>query len=262
VVNQEIPRYSRHTLLRVMGEDGQEKVRNSRVFVAGLGALGSLISILLARAGVGFLRIADQDAPEIHNLHRQILYDESDVESGLSKAEIARRRLLEANSEIRVEAVPAVIGPDNVHELIQGVDLVVDALDNIRSRYPVNDAILDQGIPYVFGGAVETVGNIMTIIPGETPCLRCLWPDPEAVENHPRASEVGVLSAAATAVASLEVVEALKILMGKRDEILPGLLVMDLWRGWFHVAPIAADPHCKCRELRDSRPGTRISGTP
>jgi len=243
----EVPRYSRHQLLRVIGEDGQKRIEKARVFVAGLGALGSVISMLLARAGVGFLRIADHDAPEVHNLHRQILYDEADVARGLSKAEAARNRLLAANSQVEIEAVTALIGPDNVETLTEGVDLVVDALDNITARYFINDMILDRGIPYVFGGAIETVGNVMTIIPGKTPCLRCLWPNPAAVENHPRASSVGVLSAAATVVAAVEVSEALKILAGKQDEALQGLLVMDVWRGQFQCAPVAPDPSCVCR---------------
>lgn len=246
----EIPRYSRHMLLRVIGEAGQKKIEKARVFVAGLGALGSIISILLARAGVGFLRIADHDAPEIHNLHRQILYDEEDVARGLSKAEAARNRLRAANSQVEIEAVTALIGPDNVEALTEDIDLVVDALDNIRARYFINDIILARGIPYVFGGAIETVGNVMTIIPGKTPCLRCLWPDPQAVDNHPRASAVGVLSAVATAVAAVEVSEALKILVGRENEVLQGLLVMDLWRGQFQCAPVAPEPACLCRRLK------------
>jgi adenylyltransferase/sulfurtransferase len=240
------PRYSRHVLLRVIGEEGQKRIAQSRVFVAGLGALGSLIATLLARAGVGFLRIADQDAPELHNLHRQILYDENDVHRGLHKAIAAERHLKEANSEIEIEAISKAIGPENVESLTGGVDLVVDALDNIRTRYLVNDCIIATGTPYIFGGAVETVGNVMTIIPGKTPCLRCLWPDPAAVDGHPRASTVGVLSSAAACVASIQVTEALKLLAGREEEVMPGLLVMDVWRSLFHVAPVSRDPGCVC----------------
>jgi molybdopterin-synthase adenylyltransferase len=242
-------RYSRHTLLRWIGPEGQKRIESSRVFVAGVGALGSLIAILLVRAGVRFLRIADSDYPEIHNLHRQILYDEADVGRGLSKAEIAAERLRESNSHVEIQAVTAAIGPNNVDELTEGVDLVVDALDNIRSRYYVNDAILARRIPYVFGGAVEAAGNVMVIIPGKTPCLRCLWPASEAVEGHPTAATVGVLSSAATAVASIEVTEALKILAGREDEVLSGLLVMDFWRGIFQTAEVRPDPTCLCRKL-------------
>jgi molybdopterin-synthase adenylyltransferase len=244
---QDIPRYSRHELLRVIGEDGQKKIAKARVLVTGLGALGSLISILLARAGVGMLRIVDVDAPELHNLHRQILYDEEDTRSGLSKAQAAAQRLRLANSTVQIEAVAAAIGPGNIAQLTTGIDLVVDALDNISTRYCVNDRILELGIPYVFGGAVETVGNVMTIIPGKTPCLRCLWPDPYAVADHPRASTVGVLSTAATAVASVQVTEALKIIVGREEDALAGLLVMDVWHSQFHVAPVAPDPRCRCR---------------
>ncbi|HTY23094.1 MAG TPA: HesA/MoeB/ThiF family protein [Desulfomonilaceae bacterium] len=241
-----IPRYSRHALLKMIGEEGQAKIEKSRVFIAGLGALGSLIAILLARAGVCFLRVVDPDSPELHNLHRQILYDESDLARGLSKAEIAKQRLVEANSAVEVEAIATAIGPDNVHELISGVDLVVDALDNMKARYFINDAIVRRGIPYVFGGAVEAAGNVMTIIPGRTPCLRCLWPDPAAVEDHPKASSVGILSSAATTVASIEVTETLKVLVGSLDNILPGLLVMDFWRNQFQIAKVKPDPSCMC----------------
>lgn len=245
----EIPRYSRHELLRWIGPEGQKRIRQSRVFVAGVGALGSLVSILLARAGVAFLRIADVDYPELHNLHRQILYNEGDIGTGLSKAQVAEKRLRAANSEVEIEAVTAAVGADTIEALIDGVDLVVDALDNIRSRYYINDAILAQRIPYVFGGAVEAAGNVMTIIPGKTPCLRCLWPDSEVVADHPTAARVGVLSSVAMAVAAIEVTEALKILVGREQDTLTGLLVMDFWRNTFQTAAIQPDPHCICRTI-------------
>jgi molybdopterin-synthase adenylyltransferase len=224
------------------------------VLVTGLGALGSVIAILLARAGVGFLRIVDLDGPELHNLQRQILYDEADVINGLPKAEAARAHLLAANSCIEIEAVQARIGSDNVDDLVSGIDLVVDALDNTPPRYVMNDAILARGIPYVFGGAVETVGNVMSILPGRTPCLRCLWPDPEAVVHHPRASDVGVLSSVATAVAAIEVTEALKILVGDYEELISGILVLDIWRNQFHVAALEPDPKCICRAATTNLP--------
>jgi adenylyltransferase/sulfurtransferase len=244
-----ISRYSRHELLRMIGPDGQERIKRSRVLVAGVGALGSLIAALLVRAGVGFLRIVDQDRPEIHNLHRQLLYEEADVKSGLSKVEAAAVRLRSANSEVAIEAVTAAVAEDTVEALTEGVGLVVDGLDNIRARYFMNDIVLLRRIPYVFGGAVEAAGNVMTIIPGRTACLRCLWPESESVQAHPTAASVGVLSAAATAVASMEVAEALKILAGREDETLSGLLVMDVWRGSFQVAQVSADPSCVCRRI-------------
>ena len=248
-MNTAIGRYSRHELLETIGLEGQRKIERSRVFVAGVGALGSVISVLLVRAGVGFLRIADMDAPELHNLHRQILYDEADVARGLSKAQIARERLQAANSHVKIEAVTAPVGADNVHQLVDGVDLVVDALDNIRTRYIVNDAIVAGRIPYIFGGAVGTAGNVMTIIPGKGPCLRCLWPEPSAVEGHATAAQVGVLSSAASTIASLEVTEAIKVLTGWEDDLPPALLTVDVWKQVFRRIPVERDPSCMCREM-------------
>ncbi len=249
-MDPEIPRYSRHTLLSVIGRTGQEKISRARVLVAGLGALGSTIAILLARAGVGFLRLVDHDSPEIHNLHRQLLYTENDVARGVSKSQAALEHLKEANSEVEFEAVDASITERNVEKLVMDVHLVMDALDNTETRYLVNDAAFAHGIPYIFGGAVQAVGNIMTIIPGKTPCLRCLWPDPLKVAGHARASTAGVLSSAAAAVASLQVTEAFKILAGREEDLIQGLLVMDFWRAAFHVAPVKADPNCVCRGNR------------
>ena len=244
-----ISRYSRHELLRVIGKDGQKKILRSRVFIAGLGALGSLIAMLLTRAGIGFLRIVDLDAPETHNLQRQLLYTQTHVIKGVSKAQAALEVLKEINSEIEIESVTASIGRDNIESLTNGIDLVVDALDNITTRYIVNDTILKRRIPYIFGGAVETSGNIMTIIPGRTPCLRCLWPESDAVKGHASAATVGVLSATAAAVASIQVAEVMKVLTGHIDDTLSGLLVMDLWKNMYHVVPVERDPSCLCHTI-------------
>jgi molybdopterin-synthase adenylyltransferase len=245
----ELSRYSRHELLRVIGREGQERIKQARVLVTGLGALGSLISMLLARAGVGFLRIVDQDGPELHNLQRQLLYTEPDVSGALTKTQAAYEHLKAANSGIVIEPITASIDETNIAGLVFGVDLVVDGLDSGLTRYCVNDAALNANVPYIFGGAVDTLGNVMTIIPGKTACLRCLWPDPDKIKNHAKASAVGVLSSGAATVAAIQVTEAFKIITGRSDDILPGLLVMDLWRGNFHVAPVEPDPNCKCRRL-------------
>ncbi|MCL5124338.1 MAG: HesA/MoeB/ThiF family protein [Deltaproteobacteria bacterium] len=242
-------RYSRHVLLEVIGQEGQDKIRNASVLVAGLGALGSTISILLARAGVGFLRIVDKDSPELHNLHRQILYNEEDVYSGLSKAVAARSHLLSMASNIEVEAVNQEIEKNNVFNLLDGIDLVVDALDNSETRFIVNDAIMARSIPYIFGGAVETVGNVMTIIPGRTPCLRCIWPEPSSIVGHARAATVGVLSSVASLVASIQVTEIFKILVGDIGNTIPGILVMDVWKNQFHVVPVEPNPDCSCGKI-------------
>lgn len=243
---ERINRYSRHSLLRVIGPGGQNKIQRSKVLVVGLGALGSTISMLLARAGVGNLRIVDGDSPELHNLHRQILY--SETQKDISKAEAAKQHLLEGNPTIEVESFSEFVDFQNVGRLLEGMDVVVDALDNISTRYLVNDCAISMSIPYIFGGALETVGNVMSIIPGRTACLRCLWPNSEAVRDHPRAATVGVLSAVASAVASIEVTECLKILVGSLDDLVPGLLMMELWGNHYQIVPLKPDPGCICHK--------------
>lgn len=248
-MESELSRYSRHTLLRVFGPEGQARLASARVLVPGVGALGATIAGLLVRAGVGFVRIIDRDAPELHNLHRQVLYTENDVTSGRSKVEAAADRLREANSEVTIEAVQTEIGPGNVDSLVDGTDLVVDGLDNMQTRYPLNDVCIERRVPYVFAGAVETAGNVMTIIPGSTPCLRCLWPDPDRVASHAKASTVGVLSSVASLIASIQVTEAIKILAGKEHECLKGLLVIDAWRQAYQVVPVERSPECVCSKV-------------
>ncbi|MFH0959168.1 MAG: HesA/MoeB/ThiF family protein [Pseudomonadota bacterium] len=245
-MSDEFDRYSRHVLLKVIGSAGHEKIRSARVLVAGMGALGSLISILLARAGVGFLRLVDKDAPEMNNLHRQILYNEKDALMGIPKVEAARANLLTMASKIEIDAVNIKIDHESIDQLLDNVDIVVDALDNSETRFIVNDAILGRRIPYIFGGAVETMGNVMTIIPGETPCLRCLWPDPSHVAGHARASTVGVLSSVASLVASIQVTETFKVLVGDLENIIRGIMVVDIWKNQFHVVPIFPTPGCLC----------------
>jgi molybdopterin-synthase adenylyltransferase len=241
------PRYARHERLRGIGPEGMRRIRRSRVLVTGVGALGCTIASLLARSGVAFLRLADKDSPELHNLHRQTLFDEEDVRLALPKPQAAARKLRAANSDVTVDAVTVEIGPDNIHDLLEGMDLVVDALDNMETRYVVNDAIIQERIPYIFGGAVETSGNVMTIIPGETPCLRCLWPDPRAVAAHAKAADVGVLSSTASTVASIQAAEAFKLLAGRAEERLRGLLVIDGWNHRFYTAAVEPNPGCRCR---------------
>ena len=239
-------RYSRHVLLDVIGPEGQSKIRSARVLVTGQGALGSLISMLLTRAGVGFLRIVDKDYPEIHNLHRQLLFDDHDVASGLPKAVVARNHLLRSAPFVEIHPIHAEIDSQNIDRLLDSIYVIIDAVDNTATRYVVNDSALSHGIPYVFGGVVETAGNVMTILPGKTPCLRCLWPEPEQVAKHQTASTVGVLSSVATLIASIQVTEALKIIVGDTKNVISGILTIDAWRNHWQVVVLNRDPECIC----------------
>src|SRR6266566_1595557 len=172
-----LDRYVRQMRYAPLGEEGQRRLMAGRALVCGCGALGSMIAALLARAGVGKLRIVDRDFLELNNLQRQMLYDEADVAAGLPKAIAAAEHLRRINSAIEIEPVVADVTAANVLELCRDVDVVVDGTDNFETRFLVNEAALKLGLPWVYGGAVGASGQTMTILPGETPCLRCLIPE-------------------------------------------------------------------------------------
>ncbi len=239
-------RYSRQERFEGLGPGGQERIGLGTVVVLGCGALGTLSSGLLVRAGVGRVRIVDRDIIELHNLQRQHLFDEDDVALGLPKAVAAQRKLAVTNRDVVVEATVADIGPANVLELIAGADVVVDGLDNFEARLLVNDACLKLGIPWVYGGAVSAHGAVMVIRPGKTACFRCLVPGiPDG--RLPTCETAGVLASAPTTVAAMQVVEALKLLAGVEDRISRDLVSMDLWHGGFtaiHIEPRSGCEAC------------------
>lgn len=224
-------RYQKQVLFDGIGPEGQERLKQGRALVVGCGALGSVIADQLVRAGVGFVRIVDRDYVEVSNLQRQVLYDESDVASHLPKAIAAAAKLERINSDVTVEPIVADVGPDNVLELVDGVDVIVDGTDNFEVRFLINDASLETGIPWINGGCVGSHGQVMTILPGRTACLRCLIerePEPGSTETCDTA---GVIGPAVNVVASLEVVDALKLLVGREDLVEPVLTVLDVWDG-------------------------------
>src|SRR5512137_281669 len=167
--------YSRQTTLKELGEAGQEKLSKSRIAIVGIGGLGCVSSLYLALAGVGYIRLIDQDTVEAHNLHRQILYSPDDLH--YPKVEAAAKRLQKQNPLVKVEAVPENINADNAEALLKDVDCVVDGLDNMVTRYIVNRACVKAKIPYVFGAAIGTEGNLSIFNPPETGCLECLMPN-------------------------------------------------------------------------------------
>src|SRR5271157_3389161 len=167
-------RYSRQILFQPVGPDGQRRLTAARVAIVGCGATGSALSSLLARAGVGFLRIIDRDYVEPSNLQRQTLFDENDAAESLPKAIAAARRIKTFNSEVEVEPHPADLTPANVAELLDGVDIILDGTDNFETRYLINDYAVSAGKPWVYAAAVGSYGVTMTVLPGETACLACI----------------------------------------------------------------------------------------
>lgn len=242
-------RYSRQRVLPEIGAEGQERLLASSVLLIGAGALGCAQAQLLARAGVGRMRIADRDLVEIHNLQRQLLFDERDAQERLPKAEAAARRLRSANSSLAVEAVVADVTSGNVEALLDGVGVVLDGTDNLETRYLINDACVKRGVPWIYGGAVGTSGMVMAVRPGAGPCLRCLFPEPAPPGSLPTCELSGVLNAAPAVVGALQVVEAIRLLVGAPPRR-PGLLALDLWAGTFRSAAVRRDEACRCCGLR------------
>lgn len=224
-------RYSRQILFGGIGEEGQARLRGATAVVVGCGALGSFSASLLARAGVGRLRLIDRDVVEESNLQRQILFTESDIRDLKPKAIAARDHLAAADSSIALEAVVADLGPDNAVSLLAGAGVVVDGTDNFEARFLVNDVSIRHGIPWIYGACLGAYGVTMTIVPGETACLRCLMEEAPPPGTVPTCDTVGVIGPIVGAIASIQAAEALKILSGKGEAIRSDLLSLDLWTG-------------------------------
>jgi adenylyltransferase/sulfurtransferase len=216
-------------LLPAFGPEGQERLGRSHVVIVGCGALGCAGADLLARAGIGRLTLVDRDVVEITNLQRQTLFSEADTADGMPKAEAARRRLTAVNSTITIEAVVADVNPSNAESLIGRPTLIFDGCDNFETRYLLNDVAVKYGVPYVYGGAVGTRGMQATIVPGRTPCLRCLFDEPPPPGTTPTCDTVGVLGPIIAITAAWQATEALKVLLG--EPTATTLLDVDAWTG-------------------------------
>lgn len=217
-------RYSRQTLLREIGEEGQGRISAARVVVVGCGALGTHAASLLARAGVGQILIVDRDRVELSNLQRQTLFSEQDI--GEPKASTAERMLKRVNSEVEITSSMTDVGADSVEDLVHGATVVVDGTDNMETRFVVNDACVKLGIPWVYGGAVGTSGMVFPIVP-TGPCLRCIFPTLPMEGQLPTCNTVGIVNSLPSVVASLEVTEALKIML--EEDTTPELMIIDVW---------------------------------
>lgn len=224
-----LKRYERQMIFPGLGLDAQRKLMQSRAVVVGVGGLGSWVADLLARAGVGMLRLVDSDRVDITNLHRQGLYDESDARAGDAKVHAAARRLGAINSQLEIQPVRRRLDAANIYELAGDVDLILDGTDNFAARFIINDYAVKTGTPWVFAGAVAAEAQTMTIIPHRTPCLRCIFDAPPPPCTDPACRIAGVLGPAVATIAAIEATEAVKILAGCRDRASPYLLKLDLW---------------------------------
>jgi molybdopterin-synthase adenylyltransferase len=248
-----LERYSRQMRFGGIGEAGQRRLLDSHVTLCGCGALGTVLANALVRAGVGHLRLVDRDFIETHNLQRQVLFDEHDVAENLPKAEAAARKLGAINSSVHVEPVVTDIDRTNILELVQDADLILDGTDNFEIRYLINDAAVKLGKPWVYGGSIGSHGQTMTILPGETPCLRCVFEAAPGPGEAATCETAGVLSPVVNIVASYQVAEALKILTGHREQVSRELIFIDVWDNVFKrikIAPLLGKVDCPCCRRR------------
>jgi molybdopterin/thiamine biosynthesis adenylyltransferase len=210
-------RYSRQ--IRLFGEDGQKKLKETTVFIAGAGGLGSIVSIYMAAAGFGRIRIVDCDKVELSNLNRQVLHWSDDV--GRNKADSALETLCGINPEIEVEALVETISEDSIDRLLRGCDLIMDAMDNFPTRYLLNQAALHKGLPLFHGAISGLQGQATTVVPGNSACLRCIFP------RAPPATIFPALGATCGIIGSIQVTEAVKYVMGKGELLENRLLLWD-----------------------------------
>lgn len=236
-------------LFEGIGREGQRRLADARVLLIGCGALGTVSANTLVRAGVGFLRICDRDFIERDNLQRQILFDEDDIAANLPKAQAAAAKLNRINREVTVEPVVTDVNHRNIETLAEDVDLLLDGTDNFETRYLINDLAVKTHRPWIYGAVIGSTGLCMTIIPQKTPCLRCVFEQAPPPELSPTCDTAGILAPAVNIVASLQSIEAIKLLIGRDDQINRHLVHLDVWTGRFvntHVQSARDQGDCPC----------------
>lgn len=248
--------YKRQVVLSELRQDGQEKLRSSKVAVIGLGGLGSAATQYLTLAGVGYLRLVDQDTVELDNLHRQILYNLDDLR--FPKVESAARRVKEINPEVQVEAIPENVRESNVEEILEGVDCVVDGLDNVHTRYLINSVCVEKEIPYVYAAAIGIEGYLSVFSAPETPCLRCVFPELDD-EHLPTCETRGVLGATTGIIGTMEAMETIKLLAGIGNVLKNILLTCDFYDMTIVKISISKNPKCSICGEDKTKKGSELT---
>lgn len=242
-------KYSRQILFEPVGAQGQDALLAAKAVIIGCGALGTAQAGALVRAGLGTLRIVDRDYVEPSNLQRQMLFDEADAAENLPKAVAAERKLRAANSDVRVEGTVADLDSRNAEELVAGCQVILDGTDNFETRYLINDVAVKLAIPWVYGAAVGSLATTMTVLPGRSACLACVYPElPTGL--HPTCDTVGVISPAVAWAAAIQVTEALKILLGREPDLHGSLLSYDVWTNHAQRLTPRRDPQCRVCGMR------------
>lgn len=243
--------YSRQIVLPELRKQGQDRLRKAKVAIVGLGGLGSASALYLALAGIGYLRLIDQDTVELHNLHRQVLYDLDNLQ--YPKVEAAAKRIQEINPNVDVEPIPENIREGNVGQFVKGMDCVVDGLDNMETRYLINRACAKQKVPYVFGAAIGIEGNLSVFTPPETPCLECIMPGLDD-SQLPTCQTRGVLGATAGIIGTMQSMESIKLLAGIGENLKGKLMICDFRDLSFTKIDIFQRPDCPACQGKIAKP--------
>lgn len=238
-----LDRYSRQTLFGPVGKQGQERLQASSVAIIGCGALGATLANNLCRAGIGRLVIADRDYIELNNLQRQILFDEDDITRRLPKAIAAAEKLRRINSDVSVKALVEDINADGIESLVRDVDLVLDATDNFETRYLLNDVCIKYNRPWIYSAVIASYGVTMNILPGDTPCLRCIFPEMPQPGTSPTCDTAGVLNGIVGAITGVASTEAMKILL-KDEKVSRAMFWMDVWENTSERIELPRQPDC------------------
>jgi len=233
---EELDRYARQIMIPQVGEKGQEKLKRAKVFIAGAGGLGSPVSIYLTAAGVGYIRLVDHDKVDLTNLNRQVAHWTADV--GRKKVESAQEKLNMLNPNVTVETLSVTISEENVSELVAGFDLIVDAMDNLSTRYLLNKTAIEHTVPFFHGAVNGFEGRAMTVIPGKTACLRCLYRGPVPESKFP------VIGVAPAVIACIQATEVIKYLVGIGDLLANRLLAYDGLNLKFTEFKVQRNPQC------------------
>ncbi|HIJ81658.1 MAG TPA: molybdopterin-synthase adenylyltransferase MoeB [Desulfuromonadales bacterium] len=238
----QIERYSRHVILKEVGGKGQQKLLDGRVLIIGAGGLGSPIALYLAAAGVGTIGIADADDVDLSNLQRQVIHFTADV--GKPKVESAREKMQAINPDVKVVTYKEWIAAANINSIIADYDFIIDGTDNFAAKFLINDACVLAGKPYSHGGILAFDGQTITVIPGESACYRCIFPEPPPQDAIPTCSQAGVIGVLPGVLGTIQATEAIKFLLGKGDLLTNRLLTYSALRMKFREVPLKRKVSC------------------
>ena len=259
LTEEQIERYSRHILLEQVGGVGQEKLLSSKVLIVGAGGLGSPAALYLAAAGVGTIGIIDADKVDLTNLQRQIIHHTSDL--GVEKVKSAENKMRAINPEVTVKTYHQPAKADNIREIIREYDFVIDGTDNFPAKFLINDACYFEKIPFSHAGILKFYGQLITVLPGETTCYRCIFNAPPPAGAVPSCSQAGVLGVLAGVIGSLQATEAIKYLLGLGRLLTDTLLTYDALEMEFRAVKLNRNPNCplcgedpQITELKDEEP--------